>query len=114
MEINIETVLKKQDSILKNKYKGTKKDNVITYEEPNCSVKIIIDTDIKMIRENEEFKLELNFLEEKTLNPYLLKETNHILDIEIETKIIKLEKNSLYIEYLINEEKCKFTLNWSD
>jgi len=114
MEINIEAILEKQNSILKNKYRGIKNDNIITYEESTCSVKIIIDTNIKMIRENNEFKLELTFFKEKTLNPYLLKETNHILYIEIETKKIKIEKNILYIEYLINEEKCKFTLKWSD
>ena len=114
MEIKIETILEKQSSILKNNYIGTKTDNVITYNDSSCSVEIIIEEEVKMIRESFEFKLELTFSKEKTLNPYLLKSTNHILDIEIETKVIEIEDNKLYIEYLINEDKCKFTLNWSD
>lgn len=110
MKINIETTLEKQGKTTKNTYSAIRSDNTIIYQEPNCVVKIIMADDVKMIRENNEFKFELHFSKEKTSNSYLLKETNTVLDMVIETKVLEINENAFYLEYSLNDEDCIFSL----
>lgn len=60
------------------------------------------------VRENNEYKFELNIKEKKAL--YLLKEKNISFDIEVEKIEYKIEKEVIILEYKISSDEEKFKI----
>ena len=83
------------------------KNNKITFKLDN--IKTIINNNI-LIRENEEFKFEIDLLNKKAT--YLLKEKNYLYDIEVKKSYIQYDNNKIIIIYNIetNEEEIKIVL----
>lgn len=62
----------------------------------------------KFIRENNEFKFELNIKEKNAI--YLLKEKNMKLDIEVESISYRNTDNNILLEYKISSDDEKFKI----
>lgn len=97
---------------------GIKNKNNIIYKDNIVSVKIIFSDIIKIIRENSEYKIELNFNKnEKTKVNYLLKEYNKSLELNLVTKNININNNYIEILYEIvdnNEGNINFKLEFEE
>lgn len=97
---------------------GIKNKNNIIYKDNNVSVKIIFSDIIKIIRENSEYKIELNFNKnEKTKVNYLLQEYNKSLELNLVTKNININNNYIEILYEIvdnNEGNINFKLEFEE
>lgn len=97
---------------------GIKNKNNIIYKDNNVSVKIIFSDIIKIIRENSEYKIELNFNKnEKTKINYLLKEYNKSLELNLVTKNININNNYIEILYEIidsDEGNINFKLEFEE
>lgn len=97
---------------------GIKTKNNIIYKDNNVSVKIIFSDIIKIIRENNEYRIELNFNKnEKTRVNYLLKEYNKSLELNLVTKNININNNYIEILYEIidnNEGNINFKLEFEE
>lgn len=109
--MKIKTVLKKENEIFENVVEASFENNTYFYKENDLNVSIKIDNNIEMIRENNDYKLKLFFINgAKTYNKLVLKEDNINLDIEVNTKEIIVKEHYLEIKYQMNEENCIFTL----
>lgn len=109
----IETRLKNGDEVLKNKTLALVTKNMIKYSEDNIFVTIkIIEDLVILIRENNEYQLCLKLKKNnKMIGSYLLKDNNLILDLEILTKDLKIDDNSIYIKYQLNDEDREYWIN---
>lgn len=107
----LKTILQKEEEIIKNTYEAKYENNTITYLEEDILVKIEIKDNIKIIRENDEYILEMVFKDSQTTNnKFILKENNYALDLPITTKKLQINKDKIEIEYEVNDEKNKFTV----
>lgn len=70
-------------------------------------VKTIIG-ETRFIRENNEFKFELDIKERKCT--YYLKEKNMSFDIEVEKVMYKKENNNIILEYKISSDEETFKI----
>ena len=98
-KINVVVTIKNKNDISEEKYIAIKTNNKITYQEKDCKNKILLD-DFKIIRENEDYLIEMNFIpNKKTKGKYLLKENNSIIDLEILTDYLIVEDNLIILKY---------------
>lgn len=94
---------------------GEKNDNIITYKDDNVLVSLVIDKQVKLIRENDDYKAELVFDNNKsTVGTYLLKDTNTVLPIKIDTKKMIINDNYMEIIYKLNtqDNQVKFEVSY--
>lgn len=108
-KIKIKTLLKKEGKVKEHTFQAIRQKNKILYHDNLCQVTIDLDKK-QMIRENEEFRLEMNFIEgETSKNPYLLKQGNGHLLLDIYTYHFQYDKNKLSIDYqVIGSERTYF------
>ena len=81
---------------------------IIKYVEENLKVEIqIIDKKIKMIRENNEYELNLEFsLNKKVKCKYEVKSVGLNLEIDVYTKKLEIDENRIYVNYeIFNDNK---------
>lgn len=99
-------------------FKGIKKQNSIVYKDNDVLVSIKLDDILKITRENNEFKLELNFINNKqTKVSYILKDYKQNLEFLLETKKLNIEKNYIEILYHIvdsNDGDISFMLEFEE
>ena len=98
-------------------YEGIKSKNSIIFKEKDILVKINILDEIQLIRENDEYKLELFFSKNsRTKGKYFLKKYNKYIDLFIDTKKILITDNSLEIIYNIsdNSEQVYFKIEFEE
>ena len=110
---NIEIRLIADEENISNNVSALVNGNIIRYIEDNVSVTIKKSNDyITMIRENNEYRLTLKFNKNrKEIGKYLLKDNNMLLNLEILTKELIIDKNKIYILYELNEEYREFELS---
>lgn len=110
---NIEIRLIADEENISNNVSALVNSNIIRYIEDNVSVTIKKSNDyITMIRENNEYRLTLKFNKNrKEIGKYLLKDNNMLLNLEILTKELIIDKNKIYILYELNEEYREFELS---
>ena len=106
MKINIKTLLKNKNGMVNNTYKAILKDNYIIYNDLNCLIKV--DLNGIIIRENKEFCLILDFINQKY--SYLLKETNTKLNLKVNLNKIKKDDKSFKVKYSIEDETVEYEL----
>lgn len=112
----IEIVLKTPDDLIKINTSAIVNENIVKYREKDILVvlKQYGDT-LFLTRENDEYQLNLKFQEnKKTLGSYLLKDNNMILELEILTKNLKIDKNTIYIMYELHDEIREYIINIKD
>ena len=95
----------------KNKYEtiGIKNRNRLTFMENDIKVNFILNEYIMIIRENAEYKIDMNF-ENKTCK-YLLKGYNEV-DLDMKLIASKIDKNNIYLKYKLNDELFELKLNY--
>lgn len=110
-KIKIKTVLIKQSKTIEHHFPAIRKDNKLLYHDDVCQVTIDLQNHM-IIRENEEFRLEMHFIEKKeSKNPYILKQGNGKLYLDIHTYQWQHDKNKLRIDYqVIGSERIQFEL----
>lgn len=108
-KIKIKTYLKKENKATEHTYQAIRQKNKILYHDDMCQVTIDLEKK-QMIRENEEFRLEMNFIEgETSKNPYVLKQGNGHILLDIYTYHFQYNKNKTIIDYqVIGSEKIHF------
>jgi hypothetical protein len=78
-------------------------DNVIKYVDNSIDVCVIIGDKITFERKSNDYNIKLVFEEGKTHNSlYEIYNPKMILDLEVQTKLIKREYNRFYIEYKLD------------
>lgn len=101
-KINIKTTIISNGERSEQNYIAIKNKNKYSYQEQDCSVKLIIDDTITLKRENEEYSMTLVFnSKENTKGVYRLKQENVKMDLEIETDYIIILDNMIKIHYFI-------------
>ncbi len=97
---------------------GIKKQNSIIYKDNDVLVSITVNNFLKIKRENDEFKLELNFIEDKqTKVYYILKEYSQNFEFLLETEKLDIGKNYIEILYHIvdsNDDSISFMLEFEE
>lgn len=98
-----------ENELLEFEEKGIKNKNKITYYNDN--VKNIIkfnDKEIILIRESDDFVNTFVFNRNDSYSNYLLKENNYDIDLAVNTIMMNILDNSIYIKYVINETNCEY------
>lgn len=92
-------------------FEGIKSRNLITYKDQDILVKFDVSDTIKMIRENDDYKLELIFINNcESIGSYFLKQYNKKMDITINTINLFIGDNYFEISYNIVESDQAFNL----
>ena len=112
----IEIILKTPDDLIKTNTTAIVGENAIKYREKDILVVLKQDSNtLFLTRENNEYQLNLEFQEnKKTLGSYLLKDNNIMLELEILTKDLKIDKNTIYIMYELHDEIREYIINIKD
>jgi len=87
----------------------------LKYMEENLNVTIeIMDKRIRMERKNEEYDLNLDFVQnEKKRCKYIVNSVGLNLEIDVYTKILEIEENRIYISYeLFNDNNSIGTFEY--
>ena len=94
-------------------YDGIKSKNTIKYKDKDMLVKIEISNNITMIRENDDYKLELIFNNNESRGSYYLKKYHKMIDIVVNTNQLEIGENYIFINYKIEDnEQFEFKLEY--
>ena len=109
-KIKISRILNKE----KFTFNGIKSKNIIKYKDKDMLVKIDISNNISLIRENEEYKLELIFnSENESSGSYYLKKYNKKINISVNVNQLEIKENYFFINYNVEDnEQFDFKLEY--
>ena len=113
-KINIVVTIKNKNDVSVEKYIAIKDNNKIAYQEKDCKTKIILNG-FKIIRENKEYLIEMNFIpNKKTKGKYMLKENHYGIDLDILTDYLIIEDNLIILKYnvITTEQEVIFKLEY--
>lgn len=98
--VNHKVISSQEKSLLTNKI-GLIKDNLIHYHDNDVYVLVkILDGKVLLTRENNEFKINLNFEKNKAfVTEYVIKELNKRIKLETKTKELVIKDKYLYVSY---------------
>ncbi len=111
-KINIIVTLKNNKNISEEKYIALKNKDKIIYEEKEYKTTIFLN-DFKIVRENKDCLIEMNFIPDQTTKgKCLLKENNSQIDLEILTDYLIIEDDLIILKYnvLTTEQDVIFKL----
>lgn len=93
---------------------GVKKSNTIKYKDNESEVYVkIYKEKIVIHRKKQKEIVKLEFKYGKTNKSYIkTTEIGYKIPIDVETKNIIINENSIYIEYNINDEKFEYNISW--
>ena len=117
VEIMIKFSLANKDYELDNikETKGFLNVKVIKYNDGNVITEIILDSPVTLKRVNNDYEIELTFVENKITNgSYFIKDIDRKLDLKITTKRLVIKDGQILIDYVldINDEEFKFRLDY--
>lgn len=94
-------VISSEDKSLLNEIKALKKDDEITYFDNDVKVSLkVLNNRILLTRENDEFKINLEFEENKNLvTDYVIKDLGLKVKLETKTKKVVIKDESIYVSY---------------
>ena len=114
-------VISSEDKSLLNKIKELKKDDEITYFDNDVKVSLkVLNNRILLTRENDEFKINLEFEENKNLvTDYVIKDLGLKVKLETKTKKVVIKDESIYVSYdlFMNgsfSDSFTYKLEWRD
>lgn len=116
MKVKIDTKLEFQDGVKTYSVVGILIDNQLKFKEDDTIVVIDLVSS-KMIREDNDKKIEYKFLEStETLNDLYLKSNNYSVKIPIVTELFDLVDNKCTIKYrLVLEDKIiTYLVSWEE
>lgn len=121
IKVKIKSIIENIDTKEKNVYnlEGIKQDNRIVYYDKEYKNTILLDTEVKLMRENAESGYTLIFDKNKSISiKYELKKYNTFLNIVITTNEIYFNDNSLKINYIQKIEgqatNYNYNLEWEE
>lgn len=121
IKVKIKSIIENIDTKEKNVYnlEGIKQDNRIVYYDKEYKNTILLDTEVKLMRENAESRYTLIFDKNKSISiKYELKKYNTFLNIVITTNEIYFNDNSLKINYIQKIEgqatNYNYNLEWEE
>lgn len=98
-----------ENEIVNFEGKGIKNKDKITYSFDNVKNTIKInDNNVILIREGNDFVNTFVFNKNNSSCNYLLKDNNYDMDIDIETNLLDVIDNVIYIKYVIIDSKCEY------
>ena len=114
-------VISSEDKSLLNEIKALKKDDEITYFDNDVKVSLkVLNNRILLTRENDEFKINLEFEENKNLvTDYVIKDLGLKVKLETKTKKVVIKDESIYVSYdlFMNgsfSDSFTYKLEWRD
>lgn len=114
-------VISSEDKSLLNEIKALKKDDEITYFDKDVKVSLkVLNNRILLTRENDEFKINLEFEENKNLvTDYVIKDLGLKVKLETKTKKVVIKDESIYVSYdlFMNgsfSDSFTYKLEWRD
>ncbi len=102
MKVKVKTSLIEAEKVIeKSSCTGIKVGEVINFKDKNIKNKIFLkDNNIKIIRSSPQYKITLDFSNNKC--EYLLIDENQVLNLQIITKEIIIEEGLLKINYKVD------------
>lgn len=101
-KINIKVIIKNNDEVSEEKYIALKTNSKIEYFEKEFKTSLIFKDIFKIVRENEDYLLEMEFIPNKETNGICkLKKQNVIIDLKILTDYVIFEENIIIIKYKV-------------
>lgn len=116
MRVKIDTKLRFEDGIKTYEVIGILINNQLKFKEDDTTV-VIDFSNCKMIREDNDKKIEYKFLENsETLNDLVLKDNNYLVKIPIVTELFDYGNNNCVIKYsLVLEDKViTYEVSWEE
>ena len=106
-------LIKGEDIILENTVNGSNINNIISFKLEDIVNTIDLNREI-FIRENDEYKFFLDFLNKSCI--LTLKKENYSLDINVDKCSFEVFNNKIIINYFIDTDDCNncFKLEWND
>ena len=94
-------VISSEDKSLLNEIKALRKNDEITYFDNDVKVSLkILKNKILLTRENDKFKINLEFEENKNLvTDYVIKDLGLKVKLETKTKKVVINDESIYVSY---------------
>lgn len=111
-KINLKASLISEEENLDIETTGIKNKNKIVYKENNITVTILIlNNKIEMNRVCREYKINLVFEKNKrTMSNYNVFGAPKVFELETRTKILKISKDEIRIEYELEGNNFSYTL----
>lgn len=98
-----------ENEIFKFEGKGIKNKDRITYTFEDVKYIIRCKNDsILFVRESNEFVNTFIFSLNKSNCNYLLKENGYDMDLNVNTSLLEINDNFIYIKYVIDDTKCEY------
>ena len=114
-------VISSEDKSLLNEIKALRKNDEITYFDNDVKVSLkVLNNRILLTRENDEFKINLEFEENKNLvTDYVIKDLGLKVKLETKTKKVVIKDESIYVSYdlFMNgsfSDSFTYKLEWRD
>lgn len=111
-KIKIFTKLDSPDEKVVKEFKGILNNNKLVYTDDSVKTTIVLNDDLLMTRENDDYKFEFIFKDKSvTKGYYTLKMYNTSMDLEIKTYKLEINENFFKVEYELlidDEDKQKF------
>lgn len=101
-EININVVLKNNTEISEESFKAIKDTDKIIYNEKDYKVTIYLKKPLKLIREDKDCVIEMNFLEdEQTKGRCYVKQEKSAIELDILTDYVIIEDSVIIVKYKV-------------
>ena len=115
-KINLKASIISEEETLNIETTGIKTNNKIVYKENNVTVTVLIfNNKIEINRTCNEYKISLNFeKDKKTISKYQVFDGEKIFDLETFTKILDICDNKIKLEYELEGNTFKYTLEMED
>ncbi|HHU54798.1 MAG TPA: DUF1934 family protein [Mollicutes bacterium] len=106
-KIQINSILKTSNEVIKKEFMGIIIDNKIIYDEDKIKVTILLNKDqLKMKRETSDYCISFAFSNNCTSKcVYNVKKPNMVIYLNVETKCLIIDDNRIIIEYDLYQEK---------
>lgn len=99
-KIKIKVTLRSENEVSEEEYLAIKTNNKIIYQEKNCMTTLFLDSNLKMVRSNEETNIELLFIADKKTTGICMF-NNQILNLELLTDYVVVEEKVIIIKYKV-------------
>ena len=98
-----------ENDILNFDEKGIRNKNKISFIKDNIKYSIkLLDNEINMIREGNDYINSFVFKKTKGNSSYTLKDNNYTIGMDIMIKELVINDNSFNIKYLISDTMCEY------
>jgi hypothetical protein len=109
----LDVLIRVENADTKDEYKTTAilADDIIKYKSNNNTTEVFDYNNYKLIRENDELRMEYEFvLNNITRGNLFIKELNRSLVVDIKTNKIERNNNDIKIEFVAEDNNIKYQI----